>query len=456
MRSVVSKAYLPEESLLSILLTGESNLVDVVVDLGLRAEMFAKEECAEVYRALCQAAALGDSGEAAVFDLLKDRSAEVRALLNSLIGDATPGSRLEVKPLAKEIMGRWRRRQIDGSAKLIQLKIADIQKNPEEEPWSATKETIEPLLEKMVDTLNDVQKEVSLAQQVDSAKAQLVERLSGAAGKAGLSTGFPEFDTRAYKIRQFELWIIAGGTSAGKTALVCNIVSFLEAAGVDGAFFTLEMGAEELIERLGNIRSGISYADAGKHPANRDELFGAMDVLRESSHLRIYDDLTALDQITAKCRLLKSAGKLSYVVIDYLQLIEPPKAVMKERRDVQVGVISRRLKAMARTLKVPVIALSQFNRDFQKEGRPPRLWDLRESGSLEQDADRVWLLFVPAEKKVGTPQTDEDDTVEVMVDQAKCRGGPRPSARLVFKRPTSTFSWYVEPQAESQGGFEGV
>lgn len=456
MRSVLNKAYLPEESLLSILLTGESNLVDTVVDIGLRAEMFSKEECAEVYRALCQAAALGDSGEAAVFDLLKERSADVRALLNSLIGDATAYSRLEIKPLAKEIMGRWRRRQLDGAAKLIQLKIADIQKNPEEEPWKATKETVEPLLEKMVNTLNDVQTEVSLTQQVDSAKTQLAERLSGKAGKTGLSTGFPEFDSRAYKIRQFELWIIAGGTSAGKTALVCNIVSFLDKSGVDGAFFTLEMGAEELIERLANIRSGISFADAGKHPANAAALYGAMDELRNSTHLRIYDDLTALDQITAKCRLLKSAGKLSYVVLDYLQLVEPPKSVMKERRDVQVGTISRRLKALARTLKVPVIALSQFNREFLKEGRPPRLWDLRESGSLEQDADRVWLMYVPAEKKAGTAQTDEDETVEVMVDQAKCRGGPRPSARLVFKRPTSTFSWYVEPKAESQSGFEGV
>ena len=456
MRSVVTKAYLPEESLLSILLTGESNLVDTVVDLGLRADMFGKVECGEVYRALCQAAALGDSGEAAVFDLLKERSAEVRALLNSLIGDATAYSRLEVKPLAKEIMGRWRRRQLDGTAKLIQLKIADIQKNPEEEPWKATKETVEPLLEKMVNTLNDVQTEVSLSQQADSAKAQLVERLNGTAGKAGLSTGFPEFDSRAYKIRQFEFWIIAGGTSAGKTALACNLVSFLEHAGSDGAFFTLEMGAEELIERLAYIRSGNSFADAGKHPANRADVLRAIDGLRESTHLRIYDDLNSIEQITAKCRLLKSAGKLAYVVIDYIQLIEPPKSVMKERRDVQIGAVSRRLKAMARTLKVPVIALSQFNRDFQKEGRPPRLWDLRESGSLEQDADRVWLLYVPPEKKDGTAQTDEDDTIEIMIDQAKCRGGPRPSARLVFKRPTYTFSWFVESKAESQDGFEGI
>ena len=456
MRSPNSKAYLPEESLLSILLTAPAGYVDEAVDLGLRAEMFVNPECGQIYVAMCQAAALGESGEQAVFALMEERSGSTRSLLASLIADSSSYGQFTVKPLAKEIIGRWRRRQLEMQAKLIELKIGEVMKNPEEEPWKATKEAVAPLIDKMVNTLHDVQAEVSIAQQADSAKAQLVERLNGTAGKAGISTGFPEFDSRAYKIRQFEFWIIAGGTSAGKTALVCNLVSFLEHAGTDGAFFTLEMGAEELIERLAYIRSGNSFADAGKHPANRADVMRAIDLLRESTHLRIYDDLNSIEQITAKCRLLKSAGKLAYVVIDYLQLIEPPKSVMKERRDVQIGAVSRRLKAMARTLKVPVIALSQFNREFQKEGRPPRLWDLRESGSLEQDADRVWLIYVPPEKKDGTAQTDEDDTIEVMIDQAKCRGGPRPSARLVFKRPTYTFSWFVESKAESQDGFEGI
>lgn len=449
MRSPVTKALLPEESLLSILAI-ESSYVDKALDLGLRPEMFEGEEATALFRAMCQAAALEQAtDEFTVFQYLEERTEAMRAFMAPIFGSITTS--LNFTPLVEELMGRWRRRQLAQSAKLIDLKLTDVLRMPEQERWDATKETVEPLLEKMVNVLNDVQKEVTIKQQAESAWAEIEQRLSGRADAGGLSSGFPAFDEKAYKIRPFELWILAAGTSVGKTAMACGWANRLEQSNKNAAFFTLEMGAEEIIERIAIQRCGIRWSDVAKHPANKAELKRAVDGLKDSRCLRIYDGLSHLEQIEAKCRLLKSAGKLDAIIIDYLQLIEPPKDTKKERRDVQVGAISRRLKRLARTLRVPVQVLSQFNRDFLKEKRPPQIYDLRESGSLEQDADRIWLLHMPPTRKDESEQNDESETVEIIVDQGKCRGGPRPSARLVLNRPTYTFSWFVDPApAETQ------
>lgn len=448
MRTTESRIFLPEDTLLSVLAM-EASHVDRAIDRGLRVEMFEGAEASSLFQAMCQASALEQAvDEATVFTYVDSRTEPLRLYMNSIYCAFSTSSNFG--PLVEEVIGRWRRRQLSNHAKLISLQIAEVLKQPEEERWALTKEWVEPHIEKMVNVLNDVQEEHTLAQQTDEAWREAELRLSGKADAGGLSTGFPAFDTAAWMIRAHELWILAAGTSIGKSTLAVQWAARLAEAGKHVAFFTFEMGAGEVIERIAIHRSGTRWSDVSKHPANRAALRKAFNELRESPFLRIYDKIRSIEQIEAKCRLLKAAGKLDAYVIDYLQLVDPPKEAAREKREVQVSSISRRLKALCRTLHVPGMVLSQFNRDFLKEGRPPRIYDLRESGALEQDADRIWLMHMPAETKDGMQQTDETETVEIIVDQAKCRGGPRPSCRLVLKRPLYTFSWPVQAEKAEQ------
>jgi replicative DNA helicase len=141
-------------------------------------------------------------------------------------------------------------------------------------------------------------------------------------------------------------------------------------------------------------------------------------------------DAVRLEQIESAARLLASAPRgLSAVFVDYLQLVQPPADSRRDIREQQVAQMSRRLKLLALTLDVPVFVLAQLNRESEKDDRKPRLSDLRESGAIEQDADRVWFLYAK----------ENDPTV--MLYQAKCRNGPAGiEAPFMFNRPIFKFT----------------
>ena len=259
----------------------------------------------------------------------------------------------------------------------------------------------------------------------------------------GYSTGFKDLDDKTAGLHGGELLILAGRPGSGKTALALNIARHVSAeAGV--CFFSLEMSAEQLVLRLlsqGDVDAqklrtgrGLDHTDFVKMAEV------ATDFKDRDFHI---DDSGALNILEAKARarrlgrkLQLDKKKLGLVVVDYLQLLEnDPDERAGENRATQVAVISRGLKALARDMNVPILALSQLNRAVDnRPNRRPMLSDLRESGAIEQDADVVLFLH-QEEGKVGASEPEE---VELII--GKQRNGPVGTVHLSFNKRHSRFT----------------
>jgi replicative DNA helicase len=168
-----------------------------------------------------------------------------------------------------------------------------------------------------------------------------------------------------------------------------------------------------------------------------------IDEVAKLRTLHVYEasDAPGIAQIEATCRLLAaSPSGLAAVVVDYLQLVQPPADTKREVREQQVAAMSRRFKLLARALDCPILLLCQLNRESEKDERRPRLSDLRESGSIEQDADRVWFLYRPKPVPSQLPPPEDASEIDVALYQCKCRNGPAGiEAVLRFNRPTFSF-----------------
>jgi len=251
----------------------------------------------------------------------------------------------------------------------------------------------------------------------------------------GLSTGYPALDAMTTGFQAGELIVLAARPSMGKTALAMNMVEYMSLdCRHPGAVFSLEMSRELLMERMLVSRAGVGGQQARQGvlgPQDFARLVGAMDVICEQDNIYI-DDTAALTPLAlrAKARRLKSAYDIRYVVVDYLQLLTMGPA-WRESRQAEVSAISRQLKAMAKELRVPVIALSQLNRAAEgREDHRPRMSDLRESGAIEQDADVVLLLHREDYYHRGDPTWEKEAVGEVLV--AKQRNGPTGIVRLTW------------------------
>lgn len=260
----------------------------------------------------------------------------------------------------------------------------------------------------------------------------------------GHSTGFPALDEKTAGLHGGELIILAGRPGAGKTAFALNIARHVSAeVGTGVCFFSLEMSAEQLVTRLLS-QGGV---DAQKmrtgRRLNHEDLSRMAEVAAELKERDLFvDDSGALNILEAKARarrlgrtLRLNGKKLGLVVVDYLQLLEnDPDERSGENRATQVAVISRGLKALARDMNVPILALSQLNRAVDnRPNRRPMLSDLRESGAIEQDADLVLFLHQD-EGKAGASDPEEIDLII-----GKQRNGPVGTLPLLFDKRHSKF-----------------
>ena len=244
----------------------------------------------------------------------------------------------------------------------------------------------------------------------------------------GLSAGFYDLDDLTCGLQPSELIIVAARPSMGKTSIVLNIV---EHVGVvekkPVVIFSLEMSAQQVAQ---NMLCSHARIDAHKLRMGflDDKQWSDLSYgLGSLSEAPIFIDdtpgLTVLE-IRAKARRLKAQYDIQLVAVDYLQLMESSRA---ENRQQEISVISRGLKSLARELKIPVIAVSQLNRSVEsREGHRPRMSDLRESGSLEQDADVIALLH-----RDNYYDPDKDNTAELII--AKQRNGPTGVIKLTFR-----------------------
>jgi replicative DNA helicase len=257
-------------------------------------------------------------------------------------------------------------------------------------------------------------------------------------GTTGIASGFPDLDKMTAGFQRNDLIIVAARPSVGKTAFALNIAQNVGVRSKESvAIFSLEMSASQLVQRMicaeanvdaGRMRTGFLESD------DWEKLTMAIGSLSEAE---IYIDdspsITVAD-IRAKCRRLKKERGLGMILIDYLQLIHG-RSGSSDNRQQEVSEISRTLKAIARELEVPVIALSQLSRGVeQRQDKRPMMSDLRESGSIEQDADIVAFLY---RDDYYNPETEKKNIIEIII--AKQRNGPTGTVELVFLKNFNKF-----------------
>lgn len=246
-----------------------------------------------------------------------------------------------------------------------------------------------------------------------------------------------------------ELIILAARPGVGKTAFALNVAQFVGLkTDKTVAMFSLEMGAEQLVQRM-LASEGLIDSQHLRTGQLTDEEWRKLVVAAGSlDNTSIYIDDTPgikMSEIRAKARrLAKEKGNLGLIVIDYLQLIEGPRS---ESRQQEVSAISRQLKKLAKELHIPVIALSQLSRSVeQRQDKRPVLSDIRESGSIEQDADIVAFLYRDDYYRYERDEDDEgeveaeEDNGEVEVIIEKNRSGTRGTVKLMFSKPYNRFS----------------
>ena len=281
-----------------------------------------------------------------------------------------------------------------------------------------------------------------------------MDRLDRADGThVGIQTHFRDLDAKTLGLQPEELTIIAARPSMGKTALALNLCEQIAAGGVPNSkrgepirvgLFSLEMSRSAIGRRILSARSGVS-GQLIQTGAITDAVFG--QIFQANAELAgvpiVVDDSPGLTITTlrARARRMVSQHKVRVIVVDYLQMLTA--GGRQESRQVEVSNISRGLKALARELKVPVVVLSQLNRaSEQREGNRPRMADLRESGSIEQDADVVILLHREEYYHIQNPQWAIDNPKKVGVAEliiAKQRNGPTGVVRLTWNNTTTRF-----------------
>mgnify|MGYP005798870847 FL=1 len=256
----------------------------------------------------------------------------------------------------------------------------------------------------------------------------------------GLTTGLIDLDNLTEGLKPTQLVIIAARPAVGKTAFALNITcAAAKATKKNIAVFSLEMPAEQLIMRMISSLGQIDNKKLQTGRMENEDWRRVNEAISQLADTNIYfhdaGGITA-SEIKAKCRRLSTQGEgLGLVIIDYLQLIDSSNKYSGSRQQ-EVSEISRALKTMALELEVPVIALSQLSRSVEKrEDKKPVLSDLRESGSIEQDADIVAALHAP---DVQMPEGD-DVPVPIQLIILKHRNGPIATIDMLFKKKTSTF-----------------
>ena len=257
-------------------------------------------------------------------------------------------------------------------------------------------------------------------------------------GLTGISTGFRDLDRDTSGLQKSDLILVAARPSMGKTAFTLNIATYAAMHGHTVAFFSLEMSKEQLVQRMLCSEGGIDsqrLRTGQLEDADWDRLINTADRISKAS---IYIDDTAginVMDLRSKARRLKAEHGLDLIVIDYLQLMQGRARSSSDNRQQEISEISRSLKALARELDVPVVALSQLSRSVESRTvKKPMLSDLRESGSLEQDADIVMFLY---REDYYDQETERKNITEVII--AKHRNGPIGTIELFFQKEFTKF-----------------
>src|SRR5438309_7799156 len=298
---------------------------------------------------------------------------------------------------------------------------------------------------------------LSMIYQVMEASESIEKLYERKGGITGISTGFVEFDRMTSGLHPAEMIVIAARPSMGKTALAMNIaehVAIQEKLPV--GVFSLEMSSQQLVQRLLCSRARVNLQKV------RDGFLGERDfpsltaAASKLAEARIFiDDSASLTilELRAKARRLKAQQDVQLIIIDYLQLLRSTSRRAQDNRQLEISEISAGLKGLAKELKIPVIVVAQLNRQpEQRSGGKPRLSDLRESGSIEQDADLVGLLVRPEiYEEDEEARAEKAGEAELII--AKQRNGPVGEIPLTFLKEFTRFEDRARKVTEPEEAF---
>lgn len=263
-------------------------------------------------------------------------------------------------------------------------------------------------------------------------------------GGGGLMTGFHDFDSMTNGLHGGEMIVIAARPSMGKTSFVMNIVenvAIRKDNPVPCAVFSLEMTSESLVQRLLCSRAKVQMQKLRGGFLAKTDFPKLMQVAGQLAEAPIWIDDTpglSINELQAKARRLKQQHGIQLIAIDYLQLLKSPDVARKDGREKEIAEISGGIKGIAKELDIPVIVLAQLNRNPDSRGGKPRMSDLRESGSIEQDADLIGLLMRP-EVYADDEEDRESKYGEAELIIAKQRNGPTGEVPLTFEKAFMRF-----------------
>ncbi len=418
-------AYTFEHQCISAMMKSAEDTFGAVAD-GLRADHFQDGGCQALFAAIIRAADRSKSTDtSAVWAELQgvgERDKAQIGLSDVLAIDALASTSAYRRPLVEKVMGAARLRRLN-----VELAEATVMaKQSPRADFADAWADISPVIARIQGLAISDAKARTFAELCESTKESLLTPDS----RKVVHHPFLTWENRSTPFRVGQMIVFAGRPGAGKSVLCFQFAEHVSKTQGHIAAFALEMSAEELIMRL-------ALAEC-ENPDRPEVIAAGIDRIAKNKRFHLFDNAESysMDKIEARCRLLISIhGSLSLVVIDYLTLVEPGDK--RAPREQQVAEMSRRCKKMAGWLQCPIIVVAQLNRESEKEGRMPRMSDLRESGAIEQDADRIWFLWHDA------PEGQQDNSspnIEITLIQSKCRGGPRDIAtKLQFCRSIYKF-----------------
>ena len=259
----------------------------------------------------------------------------------------------------------------------------------------------------------------------------------------GIKTNFKKLDNLINGLHGSDLMILAARPAMGKTSFAMNIVENVAKQGYSCMVFSLEMGKDQLTQRMICSIAGVSMENANKGKLTQKEWVKIIKAKEVLAKCKIYIDDSSLitpHEMLSKCRRIKRKHGLDFIMVDYIQLMESGDRRSSDSRQNEISTISRNLKILAKELNVPVLALSQLSRAVESEKRRPQLSDLRESGAIEQDADIVMFIHRPdlkAKESEFAEGNIQRNVAEIIV--AKHRNGQTDTIKLYFKGECTKF-----------------
>ena len=413
----------------------ESAIIPMVADL-LTDEDFYRQENKIIFRALLNIYNRGTPPDVLLVENELRRTGEIdqvsRAYLFSLIDMEFTTARAQAQARVikeKAILRRliYAGEEIADEARNEQNIVEDVLEDAEKRILSVTSKTTQTGFERLSAVL---QRSFERIQHIHNNPGEMV----------GVTTGFADLNRITNGLHKSDLILLAARPSMGKTALALNIAANAARSGKVVVLFSLEMSKTQLGNRLLSTMSDVNSLSLSTGNLSDEDMRALIDALEQMEQYKLFIDDTAsisLLEMRSKARRIKHEHGLDLIVIDYLQLMQGGRSRLTEQnRQQEISEISRSLKALARELDVPILALSQLSRSVEMRAeKKPQLSDLRESGSLEQDADMVMFLY--RDEYYNRDDTNNQNLAELIL--AKNRNGPTTSIRLQFKKETMRF-----------------